>query len=244
MLESIALDSKLLTEGETPMLDKLRGFGSINSPVELLRRWIDRRNASDDGLFIPSSLLSEGRLYLGALVDTLLVGSLGSADGQRVARDTSWPRLEEVLDSVLGLLNIRLVPLSVRLSSVLAFLFSSITPPPAIMTGLIRSSRNGSWVRVLLATLSAELAALVLLFQLVPSPPELLLRPRGPYLPYPSCPVPAAGPFLGAFSVLPLVEISPGAVLVRLVKNPNRGLGFTGVGLGVRVAELLVIGCA
>ena len=99
-------------------------------------------------------------------------------------------------------------------------------------------------MRVLLATLSAELATLMLLFRSAPVPPIVLLLPRWPYLPYPSCPVPAAGPFLGAFSLLPRVGISAGAVLVRLEKRPNRCFGFATVGLGVRVAELLdVDGC-
>ena len=75
------------------------------------------------------------------IVEVLSDGSLGSADGQRVAREVSC---DEPFDSTLGLPNSRLVLLSVLESSELAFLFSRISPPPAIITGLIRSSKNGS----------------------------------------------------------------------------------------------------
>jgi hypothetical protein len=64
-----------------------------------------------------------------------------------------------------------------------------------------------------------------------PRPPALLLLPRTEYLPYPSWPVPAAGPFLAALST---VGIS-GAVLALRPKSPNRGLLFARLGLGVRV---------
>ena len=64
-----------------------------------------------------------------------------------------------------------------------------------------------------------------------PRPPALLLLPRTAYLPYPSCPVPAAGPFLTALST---VGIS-GAVFVLRPNSPKRGLLFVTLGLGVRV---------
>jgi hypothetical protein len=138
------LDSRLLNDGEAPIFDRLSGLGRVNSPVEWLIRCIDRRNAKDDGWLIQSSLLSEGRLLLDPIDEVPFADSFGSADGQRVVRDTSCPRLDEPLDSILCVLSTRLVPLSVRVSSELVFLFSSIPPLPVIMTGLMRSSRNGS----------------------------------------------------------------------------------------------------
>lgn len=48
--------------------------------------------------------------------------------------------------------------------------------------------------------------------------PELPLRPRIAYLPYPSCPVPAAGPFLADFSA----AVTSIGDFVRLEKKPNR----------------------
>lgn len=84
------------------------------------------------------------------------------------------------------------------------------------------------------------LAPLKLPSRLLPSPPALLLLPRRPYLPYPSWPVPAAGPFLEAFSLLSRVGTSPGAVFVLLLNSPNLGLGFATLGLGVLVAILEV----
>lgn len=138
----IRLDCKLLTEGEAPMPERSRGLGKFKAPVELLSFWIERRTASDGGC-LPSSLLSDGRRPLGMIADALFEGSLGIADGQRVARE--WLG-SETFDSTLGLplSNKRLVLLSVLDNSELAFLFSKISPPPAIMTGLIRSSKNGS----------------------------------------------------------------------------------------------------
>ena len=64
-----------------------------------------------------------------------------------------------------------------------------------------------------------------------PRPPALLLRPRTAYLPYPSCPVPAAGPFLTIFSTVG----TSGAVFVLRPNSPKRGLLFATLGLGVRV---------
>jgi hypothetical protein len=121
-----------------------------------------------------------------AIADCLLGVSLGSADGQRVVRATSWLRLDlldDTLESMLGVANEGLVLLSVRLSSELAFRFSTISPPPAMITGLIRSRRKGSCVRVL-ATLSWDkLAALMLRSRPRPKPPALLLLPLTAYLP-------------------------------------------------------------
>jgi hypothetical protein len=63
-----------------------------------------------------------------------------------------------------------------------------------------------------------------------PRPPALLLLPRTAYLPYPSWPVPAAGPFR-------TVGTCSGAVFVLRPKSPKRGLLFATLGLGVRVPE-------
>ncbi len=83
-----------------------------------------------------------------------------------------------------------------------------------------------------LATLSwDELAPLMLRSRPRPRPPALLPLPRTAYLPYPSCPVPAAGPFLATFST----ARTSGAVFVLRPKSPNRGLLFATLGLGVRV---------
>ena len=79
-----------------------------------------------------------------AVVEVTFMRSFGSAEGQRVVRDTSGPRKDAPPDSMLWLLKTRLVPLSVRVSSELVFLFSSIPPPPVIMTGLMRLRRKGS----------------------------------------------------------------------------------------------------
>lgn len=97
------LASKLLMEGEmTP--ESLRGLGRCNAPVELLSRWIDRRNARAEGFAMASSLLSEGLRPFEARTDALFRGSLGRAEGQRVVREASWlkPDVEEPLDSRLG----------------------------------------------------------------------------------------------------------------------------------------------
>src|SRR6266536_120474 len=108
---------------------------------------MDRRRANDD-FPTPSSLLSDGRRPpLGTeSIEARFSGSLGNADGQSVIRDTSCLtlRLDEPFESMLGLSNSRLVLLSVRLSSELALRFSRTSPPPAMMTGLILSRRNGS----------------------------------------------------------------------------------------------------
>ena len=229
------LASKLVIDPGPLILEMFSGRGRCNALAESFNRCIERRNANE--LFpIPSSLLSEGRRPFGsAIVDCRLAVSRGSADGQRVVRATSWLRLDlldDTLESMLVPANERLVLLSVRLSSELAFRFSTISPPPVMMTGLIRSRRKGSWVRVL-ATLSCDqLAALVLRSRPRPKPPALLLLPRTAYRPYPSCPVPAAGPF---FSVLLSTVGTSGAVFVRLPKSPKRGLLFATLGLGVRV---------
>ena len=63
----------------------------------------------------------------------------------------------------------------------------------------------------------------------------LLLRPQRAYLPYPSCPVPAAGPFRGNFSLTGALTASA-AVFGFLENRPNRpvnllGLALTGVGI-------------
>lgn len=64
-------------------------------------------------------------------------------------------------------------------------------------------------------------------------PTLLLLRRTDPSLPYPSCPVPAAGPFRVdlSFSVGPVSEL----VLVRRPKIGKRDLKADTLGLGVRV---------
>lgn len=148
-----------------------------------------------------------------------------------MVRDTSWLRLDldEAFDSMLGLPAGRLVLLSVRNSSKLALRFSTISPPPAMTTGLIRSRKKGS-----LETLSCGEAALVMLrSRAIPKVPALLLLPRPAYLPYPSWPVPAAGPFLRGLSLVSKVAIS-GVVFARLPKRPKRGFELVTLGLGVR----------
>lgn len=144
----MTLASRLVMDGETPTSGTLRGFGIGSGPDALLNRCTDLRKTNDDPLPIPSSLLSDGRRPLGiASVEALLDESFGSAEGQSVVRLTSWLRLDllgEPLESRLGRSNRKLVLLSLRISSELVFRFSMISPPPAMMTGLIRSRRNGS----------------------------------------------------------------------------------------------------
>ena len=83
---------------------------------------------------MPSSDESDGRRpFIGAMALCRFGTSRGKADGQSVVRDGS-----DFFESRLG-----------RVSAVLklseeAFLFSRISPPPAMMTGLILSRRNGS----------------------------------------------------------------------------------------------------
>jgi hypothetical protein len=214
------------------------GFGKCSALVELLSLCIDLLNANE-GFAIASSLLSDGLLPFGITsVDILFPLSRGSAEGQSVVRaaETSWLRLvlDEAFESKLGRSNNNDVFDSLRDSSELAFLFSIISPPPAIMTGLIRSSRKGSR-DVMLSW--EDMAPLMLWSRPRPRPPALLLRPRpAAYLPYPSCPVPAAGPFLGTFSLLSTVGTFAGAVLVRRPKRPNLDFVLPTLGLGVRVA--------
>jgi hypothetical protein len=99
-----------------------------------------------------------------------------------------------------------------------------------MITGLILLNRNSSFP-VATFSIEEEAAALVLRVEAAEA-----LRPRLAYFPYPSWPVPAAGPFL--FS---RVAIS-GAVFVLLPKSPKRdfvvGDGFEILGLGVRVPAL------
>lgn len=66
--------------------------------------------------------------------------------------------------------------------------------------------------------------------------PAELERPRveAEYFPYPSCPVPAAGPL----RVVGGWEEGSGTVLVRCVKRPKRGLVVERAGLGVRLTNL------
>lgn len=205
--------------------------------AELFSRPIERRNANVL-LLIPSSLLSDGRRPLGVIVETRFPASLGIADGQRVVRVVSWLGFDlfDARESTPGLLRSALWLLSVRVSSILKFRFSTISPPPAIMTGLILSRRKGSLV-VGFATARDELA---LRSRPDGTPAALVLLPRRPYLPYPSWPVPAAGPLL----VL-LCESrvgTSGAVFVLLPNNPNLGLGFATLGLGVRETVPLAAG--
>ena len=70
------------------------------------------------------------------------------------------------------------------------------------------------------------LLALVLRAQLEAALVELPLRPRRAYLPYPSCPVPAAGPF---FFNLSLGGGGFASFLGRRVKRPNREPNLDGL---------------
>jgi hypothetical protein len=87
------------------------------------------------------SLLSEGRRLLR---DGTGVAPRGKGDGHRDLRGTSrddnetWELLREWM---LGRLSVELWLLSVRVSSVLVFLFSMISPP-AMITGAILSIKN------------------------------------------------------------------------------------------------------
>lgn len=112
------------------------GLAAVNPPifsgrgrwialVEELRRCIERRKASED-LAVNSSELSLGRLLP---IETRFGFSLGRAEGQSVVLLTS---LTDDFESMLGRSPECLLPLS------------RISPPPAMMTGLILSSKNGS----------------------------------------------------------------------------------------------------
>ena len=117
-------------------------------------------------------------------------------------------------------------------------------PPPPMTTGSSRSLKKSSSsaspselvkldLRLPLGctTCAGLRSVLVDRFRL----PVLLLRPRRAYLPYPSCPVPAAGPFLGNLSPAGALVASVGVFGFR--KNrPKRpvsllGLAVTGVGM-------------
>lgn len=162
-------------------------------------------------------------------------GIWGIAEGQRVLR-SSWDvrdNPELFLEPMLGRGKARFCSLPVRLASKLRFLFSIISPP-AITTGLMRSARNGStdW---LLARLSCE--------DMVPGIARGLLvmlplrRRTWPSRPYPSWPVPAAGPFRGGlsfFSETLVVGTSEVDLFLRLNRG-NRDLNAEDtLGLGVR----------
>lgn len=113
-----------------------------------------------------------------------------------------------------------------------------MTSPPDMTTGLMRSRRKGSCVRVLETLSIDELAALIFLVWPWLIGPALVLRPRA-YRPYPSCPVPAAGPFRDAFSS----GTASGAVFVRLPNRPKRCFCVETFGLGARRPELLPGAC-
>lgn len=163
------------------------------------------------------------------------VGMWGIADGQRVLR-SSWDdrdNPELFLEPMLGRGKARFCSLPVRLASKLTFLFSMISPP-AITTGLMRSAKNGStdW---LLARLSCE--------DMVPGIGRGLLvmlplrRRMCPSRPYPSWPVPAAGPFRGGLSFFSDTLVG-GASEIDLFLRLNRGNRDLNaedtLGLGVR----------
>jgi hypothetical protein len=163
------------------------------------------------------------------------VGIWGIAEGQRVLR-SSWDDRdtpELFLEPMLGRGNARFCSLPVRLASKLRFRFSMISPP-AITTGLMRSARNGStdcW----LARLSCE--------DMVPGIARGLLvmlplrRRTWPSRPYPSWPVPAAGPFRGGLSFLS-EALAGGTSEIDLFLRLNRGNRDLNaedtLGLGVR----------
>jgi hypothetical protein len=143
------LASKLVIDPGPVILEIFSGRGRCSALAELFNRCIDRRKARE--FFpIPSSLLSEGRRPFGrAMADCRLAASRGSADGQRVVRAASWLRLDLLDDGCEVPANEMLVLLSERLNSEDAFRFSMMSPPPAMMTGLIRSSRKGSCIATL-----------------------------------------------------------------------------------------------
>lgn len=110
-----------------------------------------------------------------------------------------------------------------------------MTSPPAITTGLSLAARNGS-LDCILARLSDDADG--------PGTPleklmTLLLRLlTAPILPYPSWPVPAAGPFRGSFSFL---STDTSASVFRRPNSPNRALKVETFGLGVRVGLLFSV---
>lgn len=70
------------------------------------------------------------------------------------------------------------------------------------------------------------LLALVLRAKLEPALVELPLRPRKAYLPYPSWPVPAAGPFFLSFSLGGGGATGSAGVLGRRLNRPKRECDF------------------
>jgi hypothetical protein len=191
------LASRLVIDGDTTWARVTIGLGNLGgscSPDFNLCKDLLRARV---GFIVRASesLLSEGRRLLSG---GACVAPRGNGDGQRRFRGTSRDDKEtwELLrDSILGRLKVELWLLSVRVSSELVFLFST-TSPPAMMTGAILSIKNESWDR--LPRLSCE--------DMVPGMTRvvlvtLLLRRRTePSFPYPSWPVPAAGPFLDGLS--------------------------------------------
>src|SRR5262249_52367466 len=127
---------------------------------------------------------------------------------------------ELLLDSTLGRpKEAKLWLLSVRLSSELVFLLS-ITSPPAMITGFILSVRNGS--------ADGRLPGAVVVRPRAKGVPLPLRRLTAPRRPYPSCPVPAAGPLRLAALSLASTRGTSAAVLVRRPKKANLDLNELG----------------
>lgn len=125
----------------------------------------------------------------------------------------------------------KLVELPARWTSVSDVFRFSITSPPEITTGFMRSSKNGSANWGLLPASCDDVDPRAGL-----NTPLLRLR-IAPSRPYPSCPVPAAGPFRGCFSGLLAGPASGVGADFFLPKNGNRELNVETFGLGVRVGR-------
>ena len=123
--------------------------------------------------------------------------------------------------------------LPVRSGSVSDVFRFTTTAPPEMITGFIRSSRNGSVNWGSLPGLSCG--------DVNTADPRVntpLLRRRiAPSRPYPSCPVPAAGPFRIFFSCLSEDSASGAGADFFLPKNGNRELNVETFGLGVRAGR-------
>lgn len=118
----------------------------------------------------------------------------------------------------------------------LSLRFSTISPP-AMMTGFIRSRRKGSVNWGLPPRLSWEVRPDTAPRGGLMTP--LLRRRMAPRRPYPSCPVPAAGPFLAPLSFLSAgcVTSAAGADFFR-PKKGKRELNVDTFGLGVLTSRL------
>lgn len=126
---------------------------------------------------------------------------------------------------------------------------SVLLPVPRITTGASRFRKKSSMsplvvLVMLLLRVEGVLSKLSLVVPALAERPillvliELPLRPLPAYRPYPSCPVPAAGPLRCSFPSD--FAGAAGSVLVRRVKNPNREVLF-GLGAGAGTGPELTL---